>query len=424
MNGAQYTYDAAGDVTWDGLNNYLYDAEGRLCAVRNSWGAMTGYIYDASGIRVARGSLSSFSCNFSSNGFQTTTSWVLGPGGEQVTEYSVSVGASTWVHTNAYASGALLATYHDTDTYFALEDWLGTKRVEVSAGGCFSWFTSMPYGNGLTPGGNCADATEHHFTGKERDTESGNDYFGARYYASTMGRFMSPDWSAREEPVPYATLDDPQTLNLYSYVRNNPLSGVDADGHAFGVDDLIGALAGGAVGAGVEVVKDLATGEKITAGGVIGAAVGGAIVGEGVVNIPETLGGSAVAAAALKGAAQGAVSNLVQQGVDNATGDQKGFSGKSLAISTGLGAVTGGLASKVPDLKIPGISSGKGNMKAVAEGVSTRIANGTASNMSLKTALKGAIGGQVADAGKTATDAAANAAANKACNAATSGGCK
>jgi hypothetical protein len=47
-----------------------------------------------------------------------------------------------------------------------------------------------------------------------------------------MGRFMSPDWSAKEEPVPYATMDDPQSLNLYSYVRNNPLSRVDADGHA------------------------------------------------------------------------------------------------------------------------------------------------------------------------------------------------
>ncbi len=69
------------------------------------------------------------------------------------------------------------------------------------------------------------------FTGKERDSESGNDYFGARYYASSMGRFMSPDWSAKEEPVPYAKLDNPQTLNLYSYVQNNPLSQVDADGH-------------------------------------------------------------------------------------------------------------------------------------------------------------------------------------------------
>lgn len=73
--------------------------------------------------------------------------------------------------------------------------------------------------------------TEYHFTGKERDSESGNDYFMARYYSSAMGRFLSPDWSAKEEPVPYAKLDDPQTLNLYSYMRNNSLAGVDADGH-------------------------------------------------------------------------------------------------------------------------------------------------------------------------------------------------
>jgi RHS repeat-associated protein len=68
-------------------------------------------------------------------------------------------------------------------------------------------------------------------TGKERDSESGNDYFGARYYASTMGRFLSPDWAAKEEPVPYAQLDDPQSLNLYAYVRNNPLARTDPDGH-------------------------------------------------------------------------------------------------------------------------------------------------------------------------------------------------
>jgi RHS repeat-associated protein len=69
------------------------------------------------------------------------------------------------------------------------------------------------------------------FTGKERDTESGLDYFGARYYASSMGRFMSPDWAAKAEPVPYAKLDNPQSLNLYAYMRNNPLGGVDQDGH-------------------------------------------------------------------------------------------------------------------------------------------------------------------------------------------------
>jgi RHS repeat-associated protein len=69
------------------------------------------------------------------------------------------------------------------------------------------------------------------FTGKERDTESGLDYFGARYYGSSMGRFMSPDWSEGPDPIPFADLRNPQSLNLYGYVGNNPLSQVDDDGH-------------------------------------------------------------------------------------------------------------------------------------------------------------------------------------------------
>jgi RHS repeat-associated protein len=74
----------------------------------------------------------------------------------------------------------------------------------------------------------------HHFTGKERDSESGNDYFGARYYSSAMGRFMSPDYSESPMPVPYADLENPQTLNLYAYVENNPLKTVDETGHDSG----------------------------------------------------------------------------------------------------------------------------------------------------------------------------------------------
>jgi len=64
------------------------------------------------------------------------------------------------------------------------------------------------------------------YTGKERDTESGLDYFGARYFGSSMGRFMSPDsYGGR--------LADPQSLNKYAYARNNPLIYVDPDGHDF-----------------------------------------------------------------------------------------------------------------------------------------------------------------------------------------------
>jgi RHS repeat-associated protein len=69
-------------------------------------------------------------------------------------------------------------------------------------------------------------ANELKFTGKERDAESGLDYFGARYYGSNMGRFMSPDPSG----LYYADPTNPQTLNHYSYVLNNPLIATDPDG--------------------------------------------------------------------------------------------------------------------------------------------------------------------------------------------------
>jgi RHS repeat-associated protein len=63
------------------------------------------------------------------------------------------------------------------------------------------------------------------FTGKERDTESGLDNFGFRYYGSPLGRFMSADDGTDQ------VADNPQSWILYSYVRNNPLRYTDPDGH-------------------------------------------------------------------------------------------------------------------------------------------------------------------------------------------------
>jgi len=68
-------------------------------------------------------------------------------------------------------------------------------------------------------------ACAYRYTGKERDAETNNDYFGARYYASSMGRFLSPD------PTFISALTaDPQTWNRYSYVLNRPLTLVDPNG--------------------------------------------------------------------------------------------------------------------------------------------------------------------------------------------------
>src|SRR5208337_29331 len=67
--------------------------------------------------------------------------------------------------------------------------------------------------------------------GKERDTETGNDDFGARYYSNRFGRWLSADWSNVPVAVPYANLTNPQTLNLYAMVADDPESFADLDGH-------------------------------------------------------------------------------------------------------------------------------------------------------------------------------------------------
>jgi len=228
---AGYTYSASGNVLNDGINQYTYDAASRILTVAPTvlHSVVAQYVYDAEGHRVAR---------LDGSG-HLTASWVVGPGGEQMTEMN---GSGGWVHSNIFA-GKLLATYDANGTHFQASDWLGTRRAQISATGKLEMgFQSLPFGDELTPVAGCAllpsgpcatapDSTEHHFTGKERDTESGNDYFEARYYSSSMGRFMSPDWAAKATPVPYAKLSNPQSLNLYAYVLNNPLGFADPDGH-------------------------------------------------------------------------------------------------------------------------------------------------------------------------------------------------
>ena len=211
-------YDASGNLigVGGGCSTYTYDAEGRLALVVAT---TTQYVYDAEGRRVAK-----------LNGTTVANQYLLGLSGEQVSELD---GNGNWLHTNTYNDGRLLATYDNVGLHFHFTDWLGSRRVQANAstGVIDETCQSLPFGDSFNCSGPGPDATELHFTGKERDTESGLDYFGARYYASNMGRFMSPDYSDGPDPVPFGDLANPQSLDLYSYVGNNPVDGVDDDGH-------------------------------------------------------------------------------------------------------------------------------------------------------------------------------------------------
>ena len=113
----------------------------------------------------------------------------------------------------------------DETTTFYHGDHLGSSREMSSVNGYPVWqATYLPFGYEYNPQ---ITVNNFKFTGKERDTESGLDNFGARYNASTMGRFLTPD-SAR-----YSGLSDPQSLNLYSYVGNHPTFLIDPDGRCW-----------------------------------------------------------------------------------------------------------------------------------------------------------------------------------------------
>ena len=91
-----------------------------------------------------------------------------------------------------------------TDTmHFYFADHLGSTSDVTDAVGNIQYESDYyPYGGEIPV--ITGDSNHYKFNGKERDTESGLDEFGARYYASSLGRFTIPDWAAKPTAVPYA----------------------------------------------------------------------------------------------------------------------------------------------------------------------------------------------------------------------------
>jgi RHS repeat-associated protein len=143
-----------------------------------------------------------------------------------------------------------------------ITDQLGTPRMVFDQTGSVASTKRhdyLPFGEELfapTGGRTTAqgyaggDGVRQQFTQKERDVETGLDYFLARYYSSTQGRFTSPDEfkGGPEElfgdvdphdPLFYADTAEPQSLNKYHYCLNNPLRYIDPDGHQTSLADKI-----------------------------------------------------------------------------------------------------------------------------------------------------------------------------------------
>ena len=212
LNGA--AYDASGQQTGIGGYGFTYNAEGLL--KKSVLSTATMYRYDGNGRRVLK-----IDCPTAADCQATTT-------GAVVTRYVYDANGTL----AAESAGA--ASAPPCLTCYVMQDHLGSRRVLTGSTGkparCHDY---EPYGEEL-PGGafgrtgcyGTSASTGLLFTGKERDAETGLDYFGARYLSSQQERFTSPD------PITVTALRvvDPQQFNRYAYGRNNPLRFIDPDG--------------------------------------------------------------------------------------------------------------------------------------------------------------------------------------------------
>ena len=214
--------------------------------------------------------------------YWTGSNWVTVPGGSvtgnnkiwRTFTFSPISTSKIRVLTHSSPDGASRVTeieaYGPSDTagsgngvQWLVTDHLGTPRMILDETGELANMTRhdyLPFGEELTSlglrtaavGYASVDGVRQLFTAKERDVETGLDYFLARYRSATQGRFISTDpenYQARLTPT------DPQAWNGYSYVGNNPLGRTDPNGKGDGWEKFKNAVLHGCRCTDAEIEK-------------------------------------------------------------------------------------------------------------------------------------------------------------------------
>ena len=203
-----YSYDDNGNMTNRDIpsdtQTLTWDENHQLKSVADTSGT-TSFLYDADGNRVKR-----------TTGSESTV-YVGG-----VYEYATA-GANTTETSYYTLGGRTVAVRHDSDLYYLAQDHLGsTSLTRDESSGSVAVHRYSPFGD---PRGTSAPTqTDHTYTGQIADAATDLMFYNARYYDPAIGRFISPD-----SIVPGAA--NPQNLNRYAYVRNNPTNYVDPGGH-------------------------------------------------------------------------------------------------------------------------------------------------------------------------------------------------
>jgi RHS repeat-associated protein len=337
-----YTYGTKPHaVTQAGSNTYGYDANGNMI---NKAGVTITYDYDNR--PAATGS----------------TSFVYDSSGQRVKKITpgttITYVGKHYECTNGvckkyvFAGSQRVAVKTNTGTWYYHPDHLGSSSIVTdNTGNKSEEIYYYPFGGTRTDTGSVS--VKHKFTGQERDDETGLYYYGARYYDPQLGRFISAD-SIVQAPF------DPQTLNRYSYCRNNPIIYSDPSGHDFGLTAILIGAAFGALSSGVLSVWDLLA---LALGAVTGAISGACFYGAGEI-----------------------ISNMANQGA---------IAGVVEAQSMGLGPL-GTAVLRDLGAKTAITTMGRMGIHAIAGGVSGAINTGITGGDIGMGALTGAVSGGIA----------------------------
>jgi len=202
VGAASYTYDNAGNITGDGTNTYTWNAAGQLETVKVSGTTVGTYTYDYLGRRAKKVAGA------------TTTYYAYGPNGLLYGEYtSTGTLVKEYVYLNSQPLAQIATGSPEVLTYLHV-DHLGTPRYATNTAGTSVWtWVNDAYGVS-TPTGTVT--VNLRMPGQYYDSESGNFYNWNRYYNPRIGRYISPDPIGQEGG-----------LNLFSYVGQSPVMGVD-----------------------------------------------------------------------------------------------------------------------------------------------------------------------------------------------------
>jgi RHS repeat-associated protein len=208
-----YSYDQNGNMTSNGTNCYVYNEANQLSKVKNcqTQATIEEYIYDFRGKRI-------ITKNYAAGSLQKTSYKI----GENYETEKLATNGATFNTNYYYANGELLAQKGPlgNKTYY-LNDNLNSLNILTDQIGNIIESTSyLPFGE-ISSGGT---QSKNLYTGQENDKAIGLDYYGARYYDPHARHFTQPD---NVLPDVY----DPQQLNRYAYVRNNPLTYNDPTGN-------------------------------------------------------------------------------------------------------------------------------------------------------------------------------------------------